>query len=132
MVSHHFKEELWVDQVELLDQVFAYQESTHNKLWAGANESFTVWLVSLVQQHCYWCSHCFLPLSFEVLPPPREFTKASDLVQHHFKLSVVYQCKLCNQDPCKQIEEGQTEVIEVILLHVLPTTRDSKSQPHSI
>ena len=85
--------------MELLDQMLAYQEPAHDELRAGADESSNVWLVSLVQWYCYWCSHRFLPRSFEILPPLREFTKAANLVQHDLKLSVIRRRELRNQDP---------------------------------
>ncbi len=109
--------------MELLDQVFAYQESTHDELQAGADESFNVWLVSLVQRHCNRHSDCFLPLSLEIFPPLREFMKAADIIQHDFELSVICWRKFRNQNPCKQVETGQTEVMEVVPLHAPPTTR---------
>ncbi len=106
-----------------MDQVLAYQESTHNELQAGADESFNVWSVSLVQRHCNRRSDCFLPLSLEIFPPLREFTKAADIIQHDFELLVICRRKFHNQNPREQVEMGQTEVMEVVPLHAPPTTR---------
>jgi hypothetical protein len=102
-ISHYFKEEPWVDRLKLLNQVLAQEESTDNEPQAGTNKLFDVRSVFLIQRHCYWCVRCLNPFRFEVPPPLREFTKASNVVQHNFEFSVICRRQFHNQDPRKQV-----------------------------
>ena len=105
--------------------MLAYQEATDDKLRAGANEAFDIWLVFQVQWHRNWLSHRFHPLSFEVSPPLRELAETTCFIQHDVKFPVVCRCKFRNQDPCEQVQARQTEMLKVVPLHATPTTCDS-------
>ena len=105
--------------------MLAYQKVTDDKLRAGANEAFDIWLVFQVQWHRNWLSHRFHPLSFEVSPPLREFMEMTSFIQHDIKFLVVCWRKFCNQDPCEQVQAWQTEMLKVVPLHTTPTTCDS-------
>ena len=54
-------------------------------------------------------------------------TKVANVIQHDLKLLVICQRELRNQDPCKKVQLGQTEVVEVVSLHMLPTMCYGKS-----
>jgi hypothetical protein len=47
-VPGHLEEEDGVDRMKLLDEVFAYQEATDNKLWASTHKSLDIGLVFLI------------------------------------------------------------------------------------
>ena len=100
--------------------MLAQQEPADDEMRAGANESFDVWSVFFVQRHRNQCFHGYFPGSFEVFPPCREFAESAGVIQHDVKLSVVRRRKFGYQDPCEEVQPGQTEVMEVVLLHAPP------------
>ena len=100
--------------MKLLNNMLAQQESTDDKLWAGACEVFGVWPVFFIHRLRDWCSHCHHPVKFW------ELSKAAFIIQHPIKFSVIRRCQLCHQHPHEKIEAGQAEVMEEVLLHVPP------------
>ena len=107
--------------MKLLDNMFAQQESTDDKLQAGACEVFGVWLVFFILWLHDLCSHCYHLVKLEVFPPFWELTEATFIVQHAIKFAVICWCQLCHQHPHKEIQAGQAEVMEEVLLHAPPT-----------
>ena len=127
MILCHFKEKTRIDQAKLLNKVFAQQESAHDELWAGAYKVFDVQAVPFVHWHCNLSSHCFYPFSLQVFPPLWELMKAANVIQHDLEFLVICQRKFCNQDPCKKVDPGQTEMVEIVPLHTPPTMCYGKS-----
>lgn len=101
--------------------MLAQQESAHDELRAGANETFDVRAVLFIHRHRNLRFHCFYPFKFEIFPPLRELAEPANVIQHHLKFLVICRRELCNQDPRKEVQAGQTEVVEVVPLHAAPT-----------
>ena len=107
--------------MKLLDNMFAQQESTDDKPRAGACKVFGVRPVFFIHRLHDLCSHCYHPVKLEVFPPFWELMEATFIVQHALKFAVIRRRQLRHQHPHEEIQAGQAEVMEEVLLHAPPT-----------
>jgi hypothetical protein len=101
-------------------------------LRASTDESPDIGSVSLVHWYCDWSFHSFLPCSLEIAPPSGEFSKAAGIVHDHADFSVISWCQFRDHDPYKQVYTRHAEVMEIILLHMPPTTHERECRSPDI